>query len=160
MMKWLATGKPSAAASSLYFFTTGASSGARSTSVVAGNTARTAALFQEMSQQDVRPDTNTVNAHLSGCLRAGDVPDAHRAFTKMTAEWGAEPDFVTYKRQLQMLSRGLRLDAQAGRHTPEAWQTYTGGSKLCASRRQPQPLGQQARQETPTVTVVAVRWYE
>eukprot|EP01043_Picozoa_sp_COSAG02_P059740 COSAG02_NODE_7669_length_2902_cov_1.222975_1_plen_346_part_10 len=78
---------------------------------VAGNTARTAALFEEMSTQDVIPDTNTVNAHLSGCLRAGDVGDAHSVFAKMTEDWAAEPDFFTYKREVQMLSRGLRMDA-------------------------------------------------
>ena len=78
---------------------------------VAGNTARTAALFEEMAKQDVIPDTNTVNAHLSGCLRAGDVGDAHGVFAKMAEDWAAEPDFFTYKRVVQMLSRGLRLDA-------------------------------------------------
>ena len=78
---------------------------------VAGNTTRTTALFEEMSQQDVNPDTNTVNAHLSGCLRAGDVGDAYEVFTKMASDWDAEPDFFTYKRYLQMLSRGLRLDS-------------------------------------------------
>lgn len=83
---------------------------------VAGNTARTAELFEEMSRQDVIPDTNTVNAHLSGCLRAGDVGDAHRVYTKMTEEWAAEPDFFTYKRAVQMLCRGLRLDALGDIH--------------------------------------------
>eukprot|EP01047_Picozoa_sp_COSAG01_P072088 COSAG01_NODE_11369_length_1951_cov_1.386069_4_plen_94_part_00 len=62
---------------------------------VAGNTARTAELFVEMSKQEVTPDTNTVNAHLSGCLRAGDVEDAHRVFSQMTQDWEAQPDFFT-----------------------------------------------------------------
>lgn len=78
---------------------------------MAGNTSRSAALFDEMVKQNVKPDTNTVNAYLRGCLRAGDVDDAHAVFSKMTQQWDAEPDFFTYKRVVQILSRGLRLDA-------------------------------------------------